>query len=283
MRFYAKAGKEHIISIGLMQDETRLEQGDKEMAARERKYKAMISSDWNECLAPTGPFDPVSFHYPGLTSELSVVFKKYTANLIPFKEAVGRIQAILPSPITESRMDAYLEQSFKTYPGVPELIEWCLGKDILFMINTTGAQGFFQRAFFKDLIPQIPVLSASPFIRYARRRSDPRHVYDLFETRDKAKHTEAVMMDKGIAAGKVILIGDSGGDGPHFEWGARAGAHLVGSMTKHSLKSYCDERGIEIDLHFGLSYSPAEPRNPGKEMLVNFMGLSGIIEEILDL
>lgn len=105
------------------------------MRIQGRKYRAMVSSDWNECLTSSGPFDPVSFYYPDLTSELSGVFKKYTANLAPFREAVRQIQALIPSPITEDKMDAYLDQSFRTYPGVPELIEWCLSKDILFMIN----------------------------------------------------------------------------------------------------------------------------------------------------
>lgn len=31
-----------------------------------RKYKVMISSDWSECLAPSGPFDPIAFVCPEL-------------------------------------------------------------------------------------------------------------------------------------------------------------------------------------------------------------------------
>jgi len=27
------------------------------------KYKALVSSDWNECLAPCGPLDPISLVY----------------------------------------------------------------------------------------------------------------------------------------------------------------------------------------------------------------------------
>ena len=34
------------------------------------KYKAIISSDWNECLAPTGPFDPIAFVYPEIKPRL---------------------------------------------------------------------------------------------------------------------------------------------------------------------------------------------------------------------
>lgn len=30
------------------------------------RYRAMISSDWNECLAPCGPFDAIAFTYPDL-------------------------------------------------------------------------------------------------------------------------------------------------------------------------------------------------------------------------
>jgi hypothetical protein len=38
-------------------------------------------------------------------------------------------------------MDSYLDECFETYGGVPELMEWCEKKDILFMINTTGLRG----------------------------------------------------------------------------------------------------------------------------------------------
>ncbi|MGA8831743.1 MAG: hypothetical protein ACLQT6_17200 [Desulfomonilaceae bacterium] len=44
------------------------------------KYKAIVSSDWNECLAPSGPFDPISFTYPDLEPELSDLFAQYTGN-----------------------------------------------------------------------------------------------------------------------------------------------------------------------------------------------------------
>jgi hypothetical protein len=35
--------------------------------------KAIVASDWNECLAPCGPFDPIPFAYPRLASVPSVV------------------------------------------------------------------------------------------------------------------------------------------------------------------------------------------------------------------
>jgi hypothetical protein len=37
---------------------------------KDRKYKAIVSSDWNECLAPSGPFDFISFNHPELTPHL---------------------------------------------------------------------------------------------------------------------------------------------------------------------------------------------------------------------
>lgn len=84
-----------------------------------------------------------------------------------------------------------------------------------------------------------------------------------------------------IPPDKVVLIGDSGGDGPHFEWGARVGAFLVGSMTKRSLDQYCSERGIEINLYFGPRYSKGEKRKKELEMNFNFLDLIPRIEAIL--
>jgi hydroxymethylpyrimidine pyrophosphatase-like HAD family hydrolase len=51
-------------------------------------------------------------------------------------------------------------------------------------------------------------------IRYPDRESDPAYMYDLLEIQDKAKDTEAVIRSLDIPPEKVILIGDSGGDGP---------------------------------------------------------------------
>ncbi len=81
---------------------------------------------------------------------------------------------------------------------------------------------------------------------------------------------------------KCILIGDSGGDGPHFEWGASVGAYLVGSMTKPSLESYCRKKGININTRFGVNYSAGEKKELGREMKVDFMGLVPVIEEVFD-
>ncbi len=251
------------------------------MKAKAPKYRALISSDWNECLAPSGPFDPITFNYPSLDPEVKEVFKAYTGNRIPLSEAARRIVNLLPKTISEDQMDTYLDERFETYRGVPELIEWCSKKDILFMINTTGMQGHFQRVFKKGLLPEVPAVSAHPMTKYEEERKTPCQWYDLLEIQDKAKNTEAVMRAWGIPADKAVLIGDSGGDGPHFEWGARVGAFLIGSMTKWSLNQYCSKRGIEINLHFGPRYSEGEKRKEEQEGKVNFMDLIPRIEAVL--
>ena len=117
------------------------------MSAKNMNFKAIVSSDWNECMAPCGPFDFISFAYPELETDLKNVFKQYTGNIISLGEAAQKIPKLLPGPISEEQMDAYLEKCFITYKGVPDLIEWCLSKGILFMINTTGMIGYFQRVF----------------------------------------------------------------------------------------------------------------------------------------
>jgi hypothetical protein len=119
-------------------------------------------------------------------------------------------------------------------------------------------------------------------IRYPALKSDPPHVYKLFETRDKGINTEAVVRSQAIPAGKIILLGDSGGDGPHFKWGAAEGAFLIGSMTKPSLDAYCREKDIKIDLRFGLDYSLGEKKDPHKELQINFMDLTTTIKEIVN-
>jgi 2-hydroxy-3-keto-5-methylthiopentenyl-1-phosphate phosphatase len=245
-----------------------------------RKYRAFCSSDWSECLSPNGPFDFIAFVYPGLKSELSKIFRNYTANEITLSEATSRIGAILPGPITPDQMDAYLEERFETYQGVDELIEWCEKHDILFMINTTGMQGYFQRAAARGLLPKVPIISANPMIRYPAMETDPAF-YDLMEIQDKPRNTEAVMRSLGMDSRRVILMGDSGGDGPHFEWGAKVGAFLIGSMTKWSLNRYCSKRGISIDVRFGPSYTEGEKRNEEMERRVNFMDLTFSIEAVL--
>jgi 2-hydroxy-3-keto-5-methylthiopentenyl-1-phosphate phosphatase len=250
------------------------------MKTRHRKYRAIVSSDWNECLAPCGPFDFVSFTYPSLASEAENIFKAYTGNEIPLFEAVNRILSLLPATITEEQMDAYLDERFETYRGVPELIEWCEKKDILFMINTTGMHGYFQRIFQKGLMPKVPIISAHPMVRYPKKGHSFYEWHDLLETQDKPKNTQAAMLARGIPPEKVVLIGDSGGDGPHFEWGAKIGTSLIGSMTKWSLDQYCTKKGIRISLHFGLRYSKGAEINKAKEMKINFMDLVPKIEAI---
>jgi hypothetical protein len=253
------------------------------MPAKKINYHAIFSSDWNECLAPCGPFDFISFSYPELSSDLGKIFKRYTANSISLGQAVRQIRQLLPGPVTEDQMDAYLDKSFATYRGVPDLIEWCLHNRILFMINTTGMIGYFQRVFAKGLLPRVPVLSAHPMIRYPQRDGDPPDIYDLFEIRDKGKNTETVVQHLNIASQRIILMGDSGGDGPHFQWGAGKGAFLIGSMIKPSLERYCRNEGVAINFKFGCSYAPGVKKDPQKEMQVNFMDLSAVIEERLKL
>ena len=242
----------------------------------------MVSSDWNGCLAPCGPFDFISFAYPRLKSDLGTIFRQYTGNIISLGEAAAQIRKLLPDPIVPEQMDAYLDESFTTYTGVPELIEWCSSHSILFMINTTGMIGYFQRIFAKNLLPLVPVVSAHPLIRYPRNTSGSCRFYELLETRDKSKNTHKVARSLVVPTSKIFLLGDSGGDGPHFEWGKANGAFLVGSMTKPSLDAYCRNKDVDIDLRFGIDYSRRERRNRQEESLINFMDLTTTIEEIVD-
>jgi hypothetical protein len=242
----------------------------------------MVSSDWNGCLAPCGPFDYISFAYPRLKSDLSVIFRQYTDNIISLGEAVEKIRKLMPDPISPDQMDAYLDESFTTYTGVPELIEWCSSHNIVFMINTTGMIGYFQRIFAKNLLPPVPAVSAHPLIRYPQNTSGSCRFYELLETRHKSRNTDRIARSLAIPASKIILLGDSGGDGSHFEWGKVNGAFLVGSMTKPSLGVYCSKMDIDIDLRFGLDYSRREKRNPQEEFQVNFMDLATTIEEIVE-
>lgn len=242
----------------------------------------MVSSDWNECLAPCGPFDFISINYPELESDLKTIFKHYTGSIISLGDAIRQIQKLLPAPITEKQMDAYLNKSFITYNGVPELIDWSLSNDILFMVNTTGMTGYFQRIFARGFLPHLPVLSAHPMVRYAHQNTDPDYIFDLFEIKDKLKNTEAVARSFGIPFNKIILMGDSGGDGPHFKWGAGIKALLIGSMTKASLKKYCAQHNVKIGIEFGISYADGEDRDQQKEMLTDFMDLLPLIEKFLD-
>ncbi|MCA1959303.1 MAG: hypothetical protein LDL33_00805 [Desulfomonile sp.] len=247
------------------------------------KYTALLSSDWNECLAPSGPFDPIAFSFPGLAPELTQVFHQYTSNEITLSEATGRIAAAMPGPITEDDMDAYLAASFSTYRGVADLIEWCLSHDILFMINTTGMQGYFQRVFAKKLVPAVPVAAANPLIRFAGADEDPRYSFLVRESDDKPKNTEAVLCTHGIPPERAIVIGDSGGDGPHFEWGSKVGAFRIAGMTKPSLVSFCKNREIIPHMLFGITYELGEARDLEREMGFYFNELSFLIEAFLEL
>jgi 2-hydroxy-3-keto-5-methylthiopentenyl-1-phosphate phosphatase len=251
------------------------------MNKKHGKYRGLVSSDWNECLAPCGPFDFISFTYPSLASDLSISFKKYTGNEISLSEATNRIASLLSSPITEHQMDTYLDACFETYKGVPELMEWCGENHVLFMINTTGMQGYFHRVFRKGLLPPVPVVSAHPMIQYEETGEKQTQWYDLFEVQDKTKNTQEVMRTRTIPPNKTILIGDSGGDGPHFEWGAKAGAFLVGSMTKWSLAQYCKSKGIAIDCYFGPRYAQGEKRKEDLEREVDFTDLIPQVERRL--
>ena len=244
-------------------------------------YKAIVSSDWSECLAPCSPFDCISFNYPQFTAELETIFKQYTSNMISLGEAAHKIETLLPAPLTIEQMDAYLDNSFLTYRGVPELIEWCLGKEILFMINTTGMTGYFQRIFAKSLLPRVPALSAHGMIRYPKQHSDPDVIFELFEIKDKGKNTEAAVRFFNIPFNKIIIIGDSGGDGPHFEWGAKTDAFLIGSRTKPSLDKYCLKKNIDINLRFGNSEAADEKEKLKNEMQIDFMDLAALIENFI--
>ena len=71
-------------------------------------YRAIFSSDWSECLSPSGPFDFIAYNYPRLQGELDRVFRHYTSNRITLSAAVWQIRRLLTKPVTEVQMDAYL-------------------------------------------------------------------------------------------------------------------------------------------------------------------------------
>jgi hypothetical protein len=185
--------------------------------------------------------------------------------------------------LTPEQMDAYLDAGFQTYRGVKELLDWCARSDILVMINTTGTQGYFQRVFAKKLLPPVPLVAANPLIRFSDCDDPERYRYEVHEIPDKAKNTAAVVHECRLQFENVAVMGDSGGDGPHFEWAAAHGAFAIGSMTKPSLKAFCTSRGIVINEFFGLSYASGEPRRPEEEMKVDFQGLATVLERALHL
>ncbi len=252
------------------------------MNSKNKTYRALVSSDWNECLAPCGPFDFISFNYPELEADLKTIFKNYTNNIISLGDAVGQIQQLLPAPVTEKQMEKYLNATFSTYKGVPALIAWCLRNDILFMMNTTGMIGYFQRIFAGGFLPRFPVLSAHPMIRFAHQHTDPGTILDLFEIEDKSKNTDAAIRAFNIPSNKIILMGDSGGDGPHFNWGAKINALLIGCMTKPSLKKYCDRHDVTMDIQFGTADADGQKKDQHQEMQINFMDLRPSIEDFIN-
>jgi 2-hydroxy-3-keto-5-methylthiopentenyl-1-phosphate phosphatase len=243
------------------------------------KYKALISSDWNQCLAPSGPFDAIYFNYPKLRDPLQAIFRQYTGNRIALKTAVQRIEKLLPKALTIEEMDGYLTQKFTTYRNVAALMQWCRDHDILFMINTTGMIGFFQRVFRLKLLPIVPVLCAHPMLRFAPHADDPKRIFELYEISDKARATQKVMEHFQIPPEKTILMGDSGGDGPHFLWGQRIGAHLIGSMTKYSLTRYCEQNDIRLDSKWGVSYQKDDPISLDSELKIDFLDLIPMLKD----
>ncbi|MGD9201293.1 MAG: hypothetical protein PVI26_07005 [Chitinispirillia bacterium] len=249
-------------------------------AVKQQKYKAIISSDWNQCLAPCRPFDPIIYNYPDLSFDLTKIFKEYTGNKISLGTANERIFNLLPEPLSIKQMDDYLYDSFVTYKGVPELIDWCNKNNILFMINTTGLMGYFQRIYANSLLPKVPVISANSLIQYQYSETDPPQIYDLKEIEDKGKNTAQALRYFSISESKIIIIGDSGGDGPHFEWGKTNKAYIIGSMTKQSLMDYCNKKKININLFFGSTYLTNEVRIVENEMLFDFIELSSVFERI---
>jgi phosphoserine phosphatase len=248
---------------------------------KEKTYRAVISSDWSECLSPNGPFDPFAFTYPQIKGQLERIFREYTGNIIGLGQAVVSLKTLIPKGLNQSQMDNYLDASFCTYRGVPELIQWCLDREILIMINSTGSQGYFQRAIFKGLIPEIPIIAANPLTQYAEHMVGDRYNLEVLEIDDKAKNSLAVLRDLGLSADRLIVVGDSGGDGPHFVRGFKNGAHLIGSMVKPSLVNYCQSHGAEIKTFFGIVYKMGESRDLNREMQYDFMDLTGTISRIL--
>jgi phosphoserine phosphatase len=248
-----------------------------------RSFIGAVVSDWNECLAPCGPFDSIGFVYPELKPELSRIFREYTGNRMTLAEAAGRVRSILPGELTRALMDRYLREEFTVYPGVGELIRWCRSSGILFMINTTGLIGYFQRVLARGMLPAVHVLAANPAIEFSPARTDPGSVCPVREIGDKPGCTEDALRRHGIPPSLAALLGDSGGDGPHFAWGARNGAFLVACMPKPSLERYCSENGIRIDRRFGRSYAEGEPLDREAEKRFDFRTLIPVLAERLGL
>jgi hypothetical protein len=249
--------------------------------ARPARFHYLVASDWSECLSPNGPFDPLIHAWPDLKSDLGQIFARYTANEISLSLAVEELQARLPGELPSRGMDAFLEERFAAYANLSELIHWCLDRGIAFMINSTGSMGYFQRALALGLLPRIPLLSAHPFLRYAPEDSDPENIFELHETEDKPKNTRTAQELLDVPAHRTAVVGDSGGDGPHFAWAMKTGALRIGINTKASLETYCAERGIEINARVGPSYQPGEPRDRDAEARTDLIRVRDILQREL--
>ncbi len=155
----------------------------------------------------------IQFHLHIRTWNLSCQISLHNTLVIKnLNEAAHRISLLVPIPITEEQMDAYLDASFATYSGVPDMIEWLLSHGIFFMLNTSGTQGCFQSAYARNLIPAVPVVAANPVIRFPGIAGDVRYMYQVVETRHKPKNTESAMNVLCIHPSRAVIIGDSGGD-----------------------------------------------------------------------
>jgi hypothetical protein len=245
-------------------------------------FRALVSSDWSECLSPNGPFDVATYTFPELGPALDDIFRAYTANRISLTAAVSKVEALLPEPITVERMDAYLEARFKTYTHAPSFIETLLSRNILFMLNTTGTHGYFQRAIAKKLLPEVPLIAANPMIAFPDTPISTEFPCNVREIEDKPRCAAAAAERFSVPLDRVLVIGDSGGDGPHFHWAHTSGALAVASMCKPSLLEYCRSRGFEPDAFFGKTYRPGEPRDPSAEDSVDFNALAELVFELLD-
>ena len=86
------------------------------MKKNELHFHSILSSDWSECLSPSGPFDFIAFNFPQLEPVLNEIFRSYTGNRISLGEAGLRIKKILPEPVTTFSM----EEMAPAYVAVPD-------------------------------------------------------------------------------------------------------------------------------------------------------------------
>ena len=57
------------------------------MEKKKSHFHGILSSDWSECLSPSGPFDFIAFNFPQLEPRLNDIFHSYTGNRISLGEA----------------------------------------------------------------------------------------------------------------------------------------------------------------------------------------------------